>query len=152
MQPSDTTEFFNYIERTSRPDVQAKRRLLARPLIEAKYSSINLLVRAIDGNTRDRVWVSQALKDGAIVRGPEGELQLPEASAEEPELGEGLEYGSLDWLLEQLLACGAHVSVLFMRENIAHAWNRAAGARACGKVWKLDKASDTYCWANKETK
>ncbi len=51
--------------------------MLVKPLMEWKYSSINQLVRAVDGNSRDKAWVSEALKAGHIERGLQGALGLP---------------------------------------------------------------------------
>lgn len=82
MQNPGIAQLFAYIERTSRPDVWEKRKMLARPLIEAKYSSVSQLVRSIDGNTRDAAWISQALKDGIIERDAQGPLVLSDGEPE----------------------------------------------------------------------
>lgn len=78
MQKPEIARFFDYVSRTSRANVHEKRKRLAHALSEGKYFSIYALVRSIDGNTRDRVWVSQALKDDAIIRRENGALMLNE--------------------------------------------------------------------------
>jgi hypothetical protein len=79
VEKSEITQFFAYVERTSRPDVWERRKRMARGLIEGKFNSLTHLVNAVDGNSRDRMWASQALKAKAIVRNDDRMLVLPEA-------------------------------------------------------------------------
>lgn len=72
MQQPEIARFLNHVEATSRQSAWAKRKMLVKSLLAEKYSSINELVRSVDGNTRDKAWVSQAFKDGHIVRSAEG--------------------------------------------------------------------------------
>ncbi len=146
MQPHEYTAFKKYVEATSRPDVWAKRMRLAPELIELRHDSINSLVGAIDGNTRDRVWLSSALSAGAVERDEMGRLRLPPAA---PSSGEA-EEGTLDWLLDKVWACDEHVSISYMLQAIENAWHRAADARAAGKHWKHNETNDSWAWADKE--
>ena len=148
----DSKRFINYVDTTTRPDAREKRRQLLSALDGQTCWSINELVDTVHGNSRDKAWCSSALAAGEIVRLENGRLGLPcdlKTAPEVPSAGE-LERGTLDWLIDQLFACDAHVSMSYMTQTIERAWDRAEGARALGKHWKHNEANDTWYWADKE--
>jgi len=123
---------------------------MAPELIERRHDSINSLVRAVEGNTKDQEWLSTAIKAGEVVRDEMGRLHLPDPVAELPAADDEPERGTLGWLLDQLWACDEHVSLSYMTEMITHAWGRAADARAVGKHWVVDADSGRGGhWENK---
>lgn len=83
MYNPSVTRFIEYVEKTSRPDVWGKRKEFVRQLCEGNYPSILQLVTAAGGNRRDREWLSQALRDGAIKIGEGGFLRLGDRPQEE---------------------------------------------------------------------
>jgi hypothetical protein len=143
MQPLEYARFKNHIEATSRPDVWEKRMRMAPELIELRHDSINSLVAAVQGNSRDKAWLSNALQAGEVVRDEMGRLGLPKPSAAAPT---GEEKGSLDWFLEQLWECDAHVSISFMECTIRTAWQRALDMRAEGLHYVVDEETDVGHW------
>ncbi len=140
MQPVEYTRFKKYIEATCRPDVWARRMRLAPELIERRHDSINSLVASVDGNSRDKSWLSSALSAGEVERDEIGRLCFPPPSAELPD--DEAERGTLMWLLDLVCACDVHVSVRYMRQAVARAWRTAEEMRALGKVWACDRWED----------
>jgi hypothetical protein len=69
--------FKAYVERTSREPAQAKRLALFQAL-QYGHTSIAALSAAVGGNALLRTWISQAMRDGAIVR-EDGQFRLPSA-------------------------------------------------------------------------
>lgn len=100
-------KFREYVIATSRPEAIAKRSALVGALNEQKHLTIRTLVDAVEGNTGDRAWVSQAMKDGWIGRGAGGGklcLGCPlTSSADRAELEE---------LTEEWLACWERMSAV----------------------------------------
>lgn len=78
---TQSDHFRAYIERTGRSETWARRKKLVHELNEHYHQSIQGLVASVGGNSRDRVWVSQAIRDGEITRHPEhGSLRLRQQS------------------------------------------------------------------------
>lgn len=65
---ADAETFRDYVRKTSRPEALAKRLRIADELSDHMHTSARSLVRAVRGNSGDLKWVSQAMRDGRIVR------------------------------------------------------------------------------------
>lgn len=98
METAEMKRFFDYVDSTSRVDAQERRRSMHRPLSGHACRNIQSLVAAVNGNSRDRAWASEALKRGELVRLPDGALALPNPRRAQPD--------PAVWLaeLEQILA------------------------------------------------
>jgi hypothetical protein len=68
--------FKDYVRSTSKHEALAKRLLIADELSDHRHTSVNSLVKAIGGNTGDRMWCAQAIRDGRIVRSKESPFHL----------------------------------------------------------------------------
>jgi hypothetical protein len=99
LTPSD--RFRAYVERTTRPEARKRRSRLVHELNEHFNTSVLGLVNAVGGNAGDRTWVARAIRDGEIVRSPEGWLRLRQ--------GSGLAH---DQIVERAAACAAEVELL----------------------------------------
>jgi hypothetical protein len=83
METPEFIRFFEYVERTSRVDARPKRMALFALLSGRTFVSVTALVQAVAGNTKDRMWVAQAQKDGEVIRlGGNGALTVPSARGE----------------------------------------------------------------------
>ena len=80
MQTPENTRFTDYVTRTTRPPAQAKRLAMFSHLDGHEVKSAVDLAARVAGNTKDRAWISQAIRDGEIVI-MNGTLRLPEAVA-----------------------------------------------------------------------
>lgn len=100
METAEMRRFFDYVTRTSRIDAQERRRSMHRPLSGHACRNIKALVAAVDGNTRDQAWASDALKAGEIVRLPDGALALPNPRRAQPDPAVWL--AELERLLEDI--------------------------------------------------
>lgn len=83
MQNSALSRFHHYVEQTSRVDVQERRKKYAVYLADGMFRSFDAMSRAAGGNSLDRKWLSQAMRDGQIRIGSDGILRLaaPQASS-----------------------------------------------------------------------
>lgn len=76
---AQNSRFTNYVLRTTRLNAQAKRLAMLAPLTGQNMKSVLELVGHVAGNTRDRVWVADAMRAGEIVC-RKGALCLPEVT------------------------------------------------------------------------
>jgi hypothetical protein len=67
MQSSEFVRFNRYVSSTTKLCAQPKRLALFAALSRREHASAAALVAAVGGNTKDRVWVAQAMRDGEIV-------------------------------------------------------------------------------------
>lgn len=77
METPEYIRFSAYVRSTTRVEAVAKRMQLFSWLNGPSHSSISGLVAAIGGNSKDRDWVAQAIKDGEVVVGTDRRLGLP---------------------------------------------------------------------------
>jgi hypothetical protein len=74
----EADRFIRYVEKTTRPQAQEKRRSMLSHLLGHQITSAVGLAAAVGGNTKDQAWISQAMKDGEITKDEAGGfLRLP---------------------------------------------------------------------------
>jgi hypothetical protein len=84
VQNSALNRFHEYVEQTSRVDVQERRKKYAVYLSDGMFRSFDAMSRAAGGNSLDRKWLSQAMRDGQIRIGSDGILRLAAPQTSSP--------------------------------------------------------------------
>jgi len=77
METPEYTRFSAYVRRTTRAEAVPKRMQLFSWLNGPSHTSIAGLVNAVGGNSKDREWVSQAIRDKEIVILDDRRMGLP---------------------------------------------------------------------------
>src|SRR3989304_178044 len=92
MTPAQNQRFIDYVQRTSRPEVQEQRCKLLSALTGWTCKTARELTASIQGNTNTRKWISEAMQVGEIVRREDGVLILPP-----PETGSRVDRAVTTW-------------------------------------------------------
>src|SRR5688572_15640652 len=82
METAEFVRFNQYVRATTKGSAQLKRMSLFPLLSGRMFTSVTGMVKAIGGNTKDRVWLSEAMLAGEVVRTDGGALTVPDARAE----------------------------------------------------------------------